>query len=110
MQSGLIVAYVDRASSATTKSAGSLFGALLEASSGATTTEGAGFELSCIVNKISETTSEVRLSIHESAYGSTTSRGTRNQKTTQIYNAQAFQNFFNQIILEVKRREALRGN
>ena len=107
MQAGLIVAYVDRAASASTQAAGSLVGILVEAGSGVTTTAGAGFELSCIVNKISETTSEVRLSIHESAYNSMSSGGVRNQKTTQIYDAEVFQNFFDQLTIEVKRRQAM---
>jgi len=106
MQAGLIVAYVDRASSAATETTGSLLGALFTANSGTTTTAGTGFELSCIVSKISETSTEMRLSIHKTAYGK--SGSTVNQKTKQIYNTKVFQNFFNQVIIEVKRREAMR--
>lgn len=108
LQAGLIVAYVDRATSGTTRVAGSLLEAILTSNSGTITTAGAGFELSCLVNKINETASEVRLSIHETAYSDPSEGGTRTQKTTQIYDEKVFQNFFNQITIEVKRREAMK--
>ncbi|MCH8873129.1 hypothetical protein IH824_10215 [candidate division KSB1 bacterium] len=83
-----------------------MLGALFTANSGTTTTAGIGVELSCIASKISETSTEMRLSTHETAYGK--SGSTVNQKTKPIYNSKVFQNFFNQVIIEVKRREAMR--
>jgi hypothetical protein len=108
MPSGLIVAYVEREAIGTTQVAGSLLEALLATNSGTMTTASAGFELSCLVNKINETASEVRLSIHETAYSNPGESGARAQRTEQIYDEKVFQNFFNQISVEVKRREAMK--
>ena len=65
-----------------------MLGALFTANSGTTTTAGIGFELSCIASKISEASTEMRLSTHETAYGK--SGSTVNQKTKQIYNSKLF--------------------
>lgn len=60
-------------------------------------------EVTTVVNKLNETSSEVRLSILESVYD----KGAK-QDAQQVYDVRVYENFFNQIMLEVKRREAMK--
>jgi len=106
--SGLIVADVQRPHRATRESASSL-GDVVEILSGATVTEGSGFELSCIVNPISDTATEIRLTLHVTTFGSPNTNGVRRERSEQIYDPEVFREFFNQIDIEVKRRQAIRG-
>jgi len=62
-----------------------------------------GVEVTAMVNKINDTNSEVRLSIQETTY-----KKDSKQDAKQIYDPKVFQNFFNQIIVECKRREAMK--
>jgi len=60
------------------------------------------------LNKISNTKSEVRINIQESKYGQSSkwsSSGKQSVKT--IYDSELYSGLFNDIIVEVKRREAL---
>ncbi len=60
-------------------------------------------EITCVVNILNDTNSEVRLSILETTYDKSSKKDAR-----QIYDPIVYQNFFNQIIVEVKRREAMK--
>ena len=60
-------------------------------------------EITCVVNILNDTNSEVRLSILETTYDQSSKKDAK-----QIYDPKVYQNFFNQIIVEVKRREAMK--
>lgn len=109
METGLIVAEVQRASSTTRRSTGTVLGDVIEIITGATVAEGSSFELSCIVGPITDSTTEVRLSIHVTTYGSANTNGVRRESSEQIYDPEVFREFFNQIDVEVRRRQAMRG-
>jgi len=101
MASGLIVGQVDRASSTGSQFAQALF-------LGYVSDKGAVIEVSCMVNKLSNSNSEVRLNISETTYGqSSVWTGTSKQNSKQIYDAELYRNIFNEIELEVKRRQAI---
>ena len=72
--------------------------------------KGTEIEVSCIVNKLSNISSEIRINIQEVKYGeSSWLSGTSKQSSKQIYVPNLYQNLFNQITLEIKRREAIDG-
>lgn len=92
MNSGLLVAAVDRQANA--------FATIL---SGDLSTS---VELTSTVNKINATSQDLRINIQETnftrgAWGST------DKSVTPIYDEKIYQGLFNQILTEVKRREAL---
>lgn len=103
MDSGLIVANVDRATSDGSKVAQALlFGYVPD--------KGTEVEVSCLVNKLSNTSSEVRINIQEVKYGqSSFFSGTGKQNSKQIYKPQLYYSLFNEILIEIKRREAMEG-
>ena len=103
MASGLIVANVDRSTNA-----GSQFfqAALL----GYIADKGTEIEVSCMINKLSDTNSEIRLNIQETNYGqSSVWSGTSKQNVKHIYKPELYNKIFNEIELEVKRRQAISG-
>jgi len=101
MASGLILASVDRK-----KSGGSQFFQALMV--GYVPNKGTEIELSCVVNKLNETSTELRINIQEVKYGqSSVFSGSGKQDTKQIYDPKVYENLFNDIQLEVKRREAI---
>jgi len=103
MDSGLIVASVDRKTKAGSQIAQALF-------LGYVPSKGKEFELSCMVNKLSEKSTEIRLNIHETEYGeSSWLSGTSKQDSKQIYDQKLFADLFNEIEIEVKRREAIKN-
>ncbi len=103
MASGLIVANVDRAASGGSQFAQALF-------LGYVADKGTEIEVSCIVNKISSDQTEVRMNIQEVNYGQSSMwTGTSKQKSKQIYDPEVYRNIFNQIEVEVKRRQAIAG-
>lgn len=100
MDSGLIVANVDRS----TKTGNQVLQILLV---GYAYDKGTEVEVSCIVNELNEFTSEIRINIQEVNYGrSSWLSGTSKQDSKQIYNPEIFQSLFNDINVEIKRREA----
>ena len=104
MVSGLIVATVDRAESGGSQFAQALF-------LGYVADKGTDIEVSCMLNKITETKTEIRLNIQESKYGQSSAwSGTSKQNTKQIYDPEIYRNLFNEIEIEVKRRQAIAGN
>ena len=101
MDSGLIVGTVDRSASGSSKFWQALaFGYVPD--------KGTVVEASCMVNKLSEKSSEVRINIQEVKYGqSSVFSGTGKQGSKQIYQHEMYRNLFNEILVEIKRREAL---
>ena len=103
MNSGLIVGNVDRAADGGSQFVQALF-------LGYVSDKGTEVEASCMVNKINDTSSEVRINIQEVKYGQASKwSGTSKQNSKQIYDEKIYQELFNQITVEVKRREAM-GN
>lgn len=97
MNSGLIVANVDRETSQ-----GSQFWQAFWV--GYVYDKGTSVELSVMVNKLSESASEIRINIQEINY---TQFGGKNA-IKQIYDEKLYSNLFNTIVTEVKRREAMK--
>lgn len=103
MASGLILASVDRQTATGYQVAQIL---LL----GFAFDKGTEVEVSCVVNQLNEFSSEIRINIQEVKYGqSSWLSGTSKQNSKQIYDPRLYQNIFNEISLEIERREALEG-
>jgi len=103
MQSGLIVAGVDRA-----ESGGSQFAQALIL--GYVANKGTEVEISCMVNKLSTDATEIRLNIQEASYGQSSAwSGSSKQNTKQIFDPILFRNLFNEIEIELRRRQAIAG-
>lgn len=101
MNSGLIVATVDRATSGGSQFMQGLF-------SGYVSDKGTMVEISCMVNKLNETSNDLRINIQETKYGQSSQwSGTGTQDVKRIYDEKVYQGLFNQILTEVKRREAI---
>ncbi|HKI79366.1 MAG TPA: hypothetical protein VKA26_12550 [Ignavibacteriaceae bacterium] len=98
MNSGLIVANVDRESSKGSQFLSALF-------TGAVSHKNTIIEVSATINKLNETSQEIRLNIQETEYSGNGGKTDINQ----IYDPKVYENLFNQIVLEVKRREAING-
>lgn len=96
MNSGLIVANIDRETSGGYQ----FFQALLV---GNIYDKNTVIEVSATVNKLNEQSQELRLNIQETNYSGSGAK----QNIKQIYNVKVYQKLFNEIILEVKRREAM---
>ena len=96
MESGLIVADVDRETSSGSQFMQALF-------SGSISDKNTVIEVSATLNKLNDTNQELRLNIQETNY---TSSGKVND-INHIYDEKVYQDLFNQIIVEVKRREAM---
>ena len=103
MNSGLINATIDRevgAGSAVTQAL--LLGYVVD--------KGSEMEASFMVNKISDTKTEVRLNIQEAKYGQTSQwSGSGKQSVKQILDPGIFNQLFSEIQTEIKRREAMNG-
>lgn len=96
MSSGLIVANMDRETSGSSQFMQAFF-------LGSITDKNTVIEVSVIVNKLNEQSQELRLNIQETNYSGSGAK----QKINQIYDEKVYQNLFNEITLEVKRREAM---
>jgi len=102
MESGHILARVDRQ----TKGGSQFAQALLF---GYVSDKGTEYELSAMVDKLSETATEIRINIEKVKYGqSSVFSGTSKQSSKRIYDAKLFQDLFNDIGIEIKRREAIK--
>jgi hypothetical protein len=102
MNSGLINATVDRKSSGGSQVLSALF-------LGYVANKGSQFELSCMVNKISDSSTEIRLNLHEAQYGQASKfSGTSQQDSKQIYDPKVFKELFDQIGVEIQRRIAIK--
>ena len=101
MASGLIVANADRKTSGVLQFMQALF-------IGYVPDKGSEIEITCMVNKLSDQTSELRMNIREVKYGqSSVWSSSGKQDVKQIYDEKIYQALFNEITVEVKRREAL---
>jgi len=98
MNSGLIVANVDKETASGSQFLQALF-------VGSVYDKNTVVEVSETINKLSEKSQEIRLSIQETQYSANGNK----QDIKQILDEKMFQNFFNEITLEVKRREAING-
>ena len=103
MNTGLIHATVDRQAGGGSQFAQALF-------LGYVADKGSELDVSFMISKISEDKTEVRLNIQESRYGQTSAwSSTGKTEVKQIYDPEIYNQLFNEIQTEVKRREALRG-
>ncbi|MCK4303409.1 MAG: hypothetical protein KAY24_04160 [Candidatus Eisenbacteria sp.] len=101
MDSGLIVGTIDKEASGGSQFMQALF-------SGHVADKGRVYEASCMVGKLSDSASEVRINIQETTYGESSAfSGTSKQKARQIYDPEIYAALFNAITVEVKRREAI---
>lgn len=98
MNSGLIVANIDKETSK-----GSQFWQQFWA--GYIWNKGTQIEVSCMVNKINDTISDVRINIQETDFAQFGNK----QNIRHIYDEKLYSNLFNQITTELKRREAMLG-
>lgn len=97
MLSGLIVTEIDRETSKLTQFFQSIFGDV--------TDKGTLIEVSCMADKISDNSTELRINIQETKYGADGSK----QEVNRLYDEDTYQQLFNEIGVEIKRREAIRG-
>ena len=101
MDSGLILASVDRETGTGSQILQSLF-------TGFVGNKGSVVEVSATVSKLSAASTEIRLNIAEAGYGQYGSGGASSQKASkQLYDPKIYQNLFNEITTEGKRREAM---
>jgi len=97
MDSGLIVANVDRETSKASQ-----FWQVMWA--GYAWNKGTEVQVSGMVNKLNETTSDLRINIQEINYGRWGGKNT----IKQVHDNDLYYNLFNEILTEVKRREAMK--
>jgi len=102
METGHILASVDRQTKGGSRFAQALF-------LGYVSDKGTEYELSAMVDKLSETATEIRVNIEKVKYGQSSKfSGTGKQSSKRVYDAKLFQDLFNDIGIEIKRREAMR--
>ena len=97
MNSGLITATVDRETSHASQIMQVLVARVIW-------DKGTLIEVSVMVNKINENTSDVRINIQETTYNQYGGK----KDIRQIYDEKLYYNLFNTILTEVKRREAIK--
>ena len=103
MDSGLILASVDRKTSGGSQ-------VLQALAYGFVADKGTDVEVSCVVDKLNESTTEIRINIEEVKYGQSSAySGTSKQSSKQIYDANMYRDLFNEIRVEIYRRQAMRG-
>jgi len=70
--------------------------------------KGTAIEITCLINKLNATSTEIRMNIREVKYGQSSAwSSSGKQDTKQIYDETIYQSLFNEITLETKRRVAL---
>ena len=103
MNTGLINATIDR-------EAGTGFQVTQSLLFGYVADKGSELDASFMVNKISDTKTEVRLNIQEAKYGQASKwSGSSKQSVKQILDPEIYNQLFNEIRTEIKRREAMEG-
>ena len=103
MNTGLINANIDREAAGGEQFAQAL---LL----GYVANKGSEIDASFMVNKISNTNTEVRINLQESKYGQTSQwSSSGKQSVKQILDPGIYNQLFNEIRTEIKRREAMDG-
>lgn len=96
MNSGLLVAYMDKETAAGSQFLQAFF-------LGQVTDKNTVIEVTATISKLSEKSQEIRLIIQETNFSGS---GGKNDIET-ILDQEVYQNMFNEITLEVKRREAM---
>jgi hypothetical protein len=100
--SGLILGYADRK----TAFGSQLFSALML---GFVAHKGTDIEASCMVNKINDTSSELRLNVQEAKYGQSSRwSGTSKTDSKLIRDPKIYKALFDQIGVEIKRIQAIK--
>ncbi len=101
MQSGLIVATIDKETSGGSQFAQALF-------IGYVADKGTVIEATCTISQLSKTSTDLRIIIQETGYGQASAwTGTSKQSAKRIYDANIYKVLFDQILVEIKRREAI---
>jgi hypothetical protein len=102
MASGLILGYADRKTSTLSQVTQAAF-------LGYVSDKGTDVEASCMVNKISDTSTEIRINVQEAKYGqSNVFSGTSKQNTKILRDPKIYKNLFDQIQVEILRRQAMK--
>ena len=102
MAAGLILGTADRK----TAFGSQLFSALML---GFVAHKGTDIEVSCMCNKINDTSTELRMNVQEAKYGqSSVYSGTSKTDSNLIRDPKIYKALFDQIAVEVKRREAIK--
>lgn len=96
MDSGLIVSEIDRETSQGAQFLQAIFSEVVD--------KGTLIEVSCMVGKISDSSTELRINIQETKYGAA-----GKQSANRLYDEKTYQQLFNEIRVEIKRIEAIRG-
>ena len=101
MQTGLISANLD-------KEVGTGYQIFQALAAGAVYDKGSEIALSIMTNKISASQIEVRMNIQEAKYGQTSTFSATSKKSVkQILDPEIYHNLFNQIQIEISRRQAM---
>ena len=101
MNTGLINAIADRETGGGSQFMQSLF-------SGYVSNKGSELDCSFMVSKISDGKTDVRINIQESKYGQSSKGGSSGKQSVKtIYDVEIYSSLFNEILTEVKRREAI---
>jgi hypothetical protein len=98
MDAGLIVAQIDKESSRSSQ-----FWQWMFSSNGYIPNKGTLIEASVTVNKLNEVQSEIRMTIQEVTYGSLNNK----TKVVTITDPAVYDTLLNEVLIEVKRREAI---
>lgn len=102
MAGGLILGYADRK----TAFGSQLFSALML---GFVAHKGTDIEVSCMLNKNSDTSTELRMNIQEAKYGQSSAfSGSSKTDSNLIRDPKIYKALFDQIGVEIKRREAMK--
>ncbi len=103
MTTGLINATIDREAGTGSQAVQAVF-------LGYVADKGSAMEASFMVNKINDSKTEVRLNMQESKYGQSSQWSSSSQQSVkQILDPEIYNQIFNDIQVEIKRREAMDG-
>ena len=112
METGLIVADVERELSGGWKVASALFHLFSWGADESESEERWDYRLNCMITEMNESSAEVRINIHKVTHTKTTyhkeNKTEVKQEPEAIYDQKIYQDFFNKISVEVKRRQAMR--
>lgn len=112
METGLIVADVERELSGGWKTVAALAHLFSLGADETETEERWDYRVNCLITKINESSAEVRINIHKVTHSKTTyhkeDKTEVKQEPEAIYDQKIYQDFFNKISVEVKRRQAMR--
>ena len=111
METGLIVADVERELSSGWKAVAALSHLISLGADETETEERWDYRVSCLITKMNESSAEVRINIHKVTHSKITDhkedKAEVKQEPEAIYDQKIYQDFFNKIRVEVKRRQAV---